>query len=284
MKKYIEKIFKFGKDQNLVGVTTEPTNCMDICHKPAVILLNAGLIHRVGLQRMNADIARSLSSMGVFAFRVDLYGVGDSTSNNDSLSFRQRAFNDIRQSMDFISLKYNINEFILIGHCAGADNAHFVTIADSRVIGAVFIDGFGYPTLEFRLKDYGGESKINLLKWSKVILRKIIDLSFGLPARKTFFELYGRKWPTHENAKSDIKKIIERDANLLYVYSGGVPVYYNYKNQFRDMFRDIDLNGQVCIEYVKEADHNLSLLGPRDKIMKIIYNWISYKFSKCSSK
>src|SRR5205085_6183975 len=69
-----ETLCRFGADSHLFGVLTEPGEKRDL---PAVILLNAGSIHRVGPSRLYVRIARELAQDGFASLRLDHEGLGD---------------------------------------------------------------------------------------------------------------------------------------------------------------------------------------------------------------
>lgn len=269
----IEKIFSFGSDNTLVGVVTSPAYEQNI--QPAVIILNAGLIHRVGPHRLNVDLARRLSSLGFFVLRVDLYGIGDSVSRKSDKSFHERAAEDIGASMDFLQDVYGFKRFVLIGLCAGADNAHVVAVEDHRVCGVVFLDAYGYSTLGFKLRDCGGPTMVSPIKWSKFFLKKL----FRLPERRVNYkEQWGRNWPLKEKAERDIKALIMRKTDLLYVYTGGADQYYNYRGQFRDMFKWLKFEGRIAVEYHKNADHTFTTMKCREYLITNISGWMNKKY------
>ena len=57
-----ERAIAFGPEQSLLGVLSLPPD--QVSAPPAVILLNAGLLHRVGPNRLYVDIARRVGDLG----------------------------------------------------------------------------------------------------------------------------------------------------------------------------------------------------------------------------
>ena len=55
-------------------------------------------------------------------------------------------------ALDYLEQKKGHKRFALIGLCSGVDSAHAVTVADPRVVGAAFIDGYTYRTLGYHLR------------------------------------------------------------------------------------------------------------------------------------
>jgi len=59
-----------------------------------------------------------------------------------------------------------------------------------------------------------------------------------------------------------------------------VPIYYNYANQFRHMFRSVHFKDKVCFKYIKEADHIYTLSSVRNKLMTLVSGWMEERFQR----
>ena len=275
----MEKIYTFGKDARLMGVLANPDTGTPKQCTPAVLLWNAGLLHRVGPYRLYVDLARKLASMGFLVFRFDVSGKGDSETHKDSRSYKQRAVSDIREAMDFLSTKKEVNAFVLIGLCSGADDAHSAAVSDSRVSGAVFLDGYGYRTWGYYVHHYGPRF-FSLSKWKNFLRRNYSGLLEETREDEHEAEILNkileRKFPPKKDVSADLVELVARGVNLLYIYSGGVAYhYYNYRGQFKDMFRSIDFQDRLQLEYFNEAGHTYPRLRDRDKVMTTISRWMS---------
>ena len=152
MKNDKESVITFGPQGGLVGILSDPHPEKQSPNRPALLLLNAGFLHRVGPYRMNVDLARNLAAKGFTVFRFDFSGLGDSLVRKDDRSDEERVTLDIQEAMDYLGDKKGIREFVLLGLCAGADRAHPLGIMDSRVKGIVYLDGFGYKTLGYYIR------------------------------------------------------------------------------------------------------------------------------------
>ena len=75
-----EQICNFGANNGLFGILTSPDDDAKLADAPVAIILNAGIVHRVGPFRMHVDIARQLAAKGFSTLRMDLSGLGDSLS------------------------------------------------------------------------------------------------------------------------------------------------------------------------------------------------------------
>lgn len=129
-----ERVVHFGDRNALMGIVTHPAAGISQL-KPALLFLNAGLIHRVGPFRMHVELARRMAAGAghrFTSFRLDQSGLGDSAPRVGGMSYEERAVADAREAMDALSARFGINRFIAIGLCAGAMNAHRAALAASR--------------------------------------------------------------------------------------------------------------------------------------------------------
>ena len=114
-----EKVHAFGKHRGLVGVVSQPDSPRDA---PAVLLLNAGLVHRVGPYRMHVDLARRLAAAGYLVLRFEQSAIGASEPRRERLSYEDRAVADGPDAMDFLGARCRGDRFIPLGRCSGALN------------------------------------------------------------------------------------------------------------------------------------------------------------------
>ena len=136
----IERAITIGDRPALVAILSErPGGACD--HRPAFIMLNAGLIHRVGPNRLHVRMCRALAAAGFVAVRIDLSGRGDSDPRRDELSFRASGIVETQAAMNYLESCRGISRFVLFGICSGAATAGDVSYLDRRVAGAVIVEG-----------------------------------------------------------------------------------------------------------------------------------------------
>ena len=140
-----ERACRFGAGETLVGIVTEPATGRP---STAVILLNAGVVHRAGPNRMHVEIARYLAALGFLAVRVDLSGLGDSDNRRDSTPFERAAVLETQEVMSRITADYGVTSFVTAGLCSGAVVAFNSAVADDRVVGTVLINPQGFVSSE----------------------------------------------------------------------------------------------------------------------------------------
>jgi len=270
-----EKVIQFGPEKNMLGIVSVPDSIDE--NKPAIIILNSGLIHRVGPYRMTVVLARELASLGFLVFRFDLPNIGDSTSYKTTLPYKERTVSEISSALDVITKRYKINQFVSVGLCTGAMNTHIITCHDERVKGAVMLDAYSYPTLNFLIKRYANKlyKLLNPLFVLKLIKERLID---NEAAYGTFEGVDYWETPPQAEITADLKALMNRDTELMYIYSGGLNEYFNYTEQFRDNFKSIDFKDHLDVHFLEEADHTYTLQKDRDHMLSLIVSWFQSKF------
>ncbi len=139
-----ETTLAFGANAGLVGTLSAaapPAGGI------AALLFNAGVVPRIGPNRLNVRIARALAARGIPAMRFDLSGRGDSAPARGMESYEQQAVADIRAAMNLLTERTGASRFALMGICSGAENAFHAALADERVVGVTLMDSYHYPTL-----------------------------------------------------------------------------------------------------------------------------------------
>ena len=156
-----EEVATFGCSQSLVGILTNPPLTTLRKTSTGIIILNAGLVHRVGPNRLSVKIARVLGSLGFTTLRFDNSGIGDSSVRKDNLPYHKSVILETQEAMDFVQSSRGIQHFILLGICSGATNSFEVARRDPRVRGVILINPAGGFDRSARaeLADYFGKRK-----------------------------------------------------------------------------------------------------------------------------
>ena len=276
----VEKTFLFGKNRNLIGILSQPSE-NNISERPVVLILNAGLVHRPGPFRINTELSREIMKEGYTVLRFDQSGIGDSEKiPQDRRTYAERNLDDVGEALDCIKEKCGDKKVIVIGLCTGADYAHKAASKYDVITGAVLLDGYGYPTTKFYIKRY-----LPILFAPKRIFNLLLKLlSKVLPFIKTTgengVEAYFWELPPKNSYIEDMERLSKNNTRHLYVYTGGVIEYYNYENQFHDAFKEHDFRKTVDVIYNGASDHTYILQSHRMKLFKDIKNWINKNFSQ----
>jgi len=133
----------FGGERRLFGILTSPPAESRRADLPAIVILNAGSIHRIGAHRLHVPLARTWAELGFSVLRIDLSGIGDSPAAAgcpENLTYPRDAESDVQAAMDFLSETIGARRFILAGHCSGGDITFQLCFKHDAVAGAVMIN------------------------------------------------------------------------------------------------------------------------------------------------
>jgi dienelactone hydrolase len=109
---------------------------------PAIVMLNAGCVPRIGAHRQYVPLARQWASLGFSVLRLDLSGIGDSpvaAGGEENLTYPPGGLADVDRALDWVSAQTGAYRFVLVGLCSGADIA-FSAAADRRISGVVMMN------------------------------------------------------------------------------------------------------------------------------------------------
>jgi len=284
-----ETAILFGKLETLAGVVTDPDCLPNPRSRPTILLLNAGLLHRVGPNRLYVRLARALASAGFVTLRFDFSSIGDSKPRRDDLTRAESSLTEAQEAMDFLAVNRGAERFVLIGLCGGAANAFRVTRDDQRVVGAVMIDWYAYRTAGYYLRHYA-RRLVRRRSWLNVfagrnatgrMFRRIFSIGNAIHSGVNPVGVsYIRTFPPRDAVLSDLKLIVDRDVSLYFIYSeGGMEAYYNYESQFEDMFPSLCINEKLRVKLFHEADHTFTLLSHQQTLIDDVEGWVSTNFN-----
>ena len=137
MSVFKEDVFVFGQDGNLVGVITDPPAERRDPRLPGIILLNAGLINRVGPNRLYVKIARALAEQGHVVMRFDFSGIGDSRPRAENVPHDHCVILDTMDAMTWLHWTTGVDRYILMGHCSGAWQSLLAASMVPYIVGVV---------------------------------------------------------------------------------------------------------------------------------------------------
>lgn len=263
-----EQAFRFGRAGHLVGIAGLPA----VTSAPGVIVLNAGMVHRVGPFRLHVELTRRLNACGYPTLRFDLSTRGDSSADGQSLARADQVLADVSDAMDLLAARAGCKRFVLLGLCSGAADAHRVACDDPRVAGAVFIDGYTYRTLGFRLRHY-----LPRLRSAQRIVRFLGGLhQRTLPqAEPTEFTV---NTPPKAQVCGEYADMLRRGLQLYFIYSGGISRHFNHARQFRECYGRLAGHPGVSMSYLAESDHTYVLAVDRRLLIDGIAAWLEERF------
>jgi hypothetical protein len=251
----------FGEYEHLVGILTEPT--VDRPDRTAVLMLNAGMLNSAGPFRLHVDLASALRDVGLYSFRFDLSGIGESLAVANPGTSLERAARGVSAAMDYMQMEHGIHRFALFGLCSGADDALFSALQDDRIRGIFAMDGLGYRTRRYYLQRVFSNylPKLGNARIRSEWIARVLGISKGDSRPETLqLEDDIREFPSQADALTQLRQLMARGVRMHFHYTGGVDAYYNYSNQFNDMFPQLraEINSPQPLlshSFSPESDH-----------------------------
>jgi pimeloyl-ACP methyl ester carboxylesterase len=306
-----ESVIQFGPARGLVGILTEPPGAERDPERPAVVMLNAGLLHRVGPNRIYVQIARALAAEGYVVLRFDFSGMGDSQPRADHLPYAQSAPAEAREAMEWLAHHRGAGRFVLIGHCAGAVFSLLVAGDDTRVVGAALInmEGGDDRWTEFDRKkkasqqharNYGQRALFSGERWRKllsgranyrsiarVIFKDIIWYRIAGLAFRTRQSLQARTLAVRAeqaaHARQYLDPIIGRGTALLLIHSEGSTGLEHLRATFGAELERHLAAGAIRLVIIAQSDHLFSLVDRQRQLCAELRGWARKQFGAYSA-
>lgn len=266
-----ERACRFGRAQHLIGMIGRPPAHSDP-DPVGIVVLNAGLVHRVGPFRLHVELTRRLNACGYPSLRFDLSSIGDSGASSESLSHEEQARADVADAINLLKQQTGCTRVILVGLCSGAQNAHTVACTDDRVAGAVFLDGYAYRTFGFRVRHYLPRL-LSARRWLRFLDRRVRRPDAG-DSNVSF----GVHYPPLSQVRDELTNMVDRGLKLCFVYSGGISGHYNHPRQFRECYGRLATRPEVTSCLLSQTDHTYVLETDRKLLFGIVEKWLATNF------
>lgn len=267
----------FGSERHMLGTVTLPQDAN--ARSVGFLVLNAGVIHRVGPHRWHVKLAREMARRGFPAMRFDPSGLGDSRVPRQAAAFQEQAVIDIRAAMDQLGDLTGAKRFVIGGICSGAENGFQAALADPRVVGVWMLDGYAFPTARTRTRRY-------TLKLQSMPAREVLA-----SAARKLGQLAGRgrapaaeaapvaapepaaSGPSAREFAGALQSLVDRGVGTYLVYSGSVIHRYNYDAQFREAFAGERFLDVVRCDYRPDIDHTVTTLQCQATLTALVADW-----------
>ena len=274
-----DQVVMIGDRKKLVGIVTQPAD-YEPGVRPVCVILNSGIIHRVGHHRMYVTLARKLAAAGYQVLRFDLSGIGDSEGRSDGLPLLDGILADIRQAVAWLTTERRAQRIIMIGLCAGADHALVYAISDPRIAGLVLLDPsiprtFGYYWRYFARHLLRPKSWLELAVgrgrfW--MTLRKWLAIAPEAAFERHRINLNSPE--IHDFLRGAYQRIVERQMHCLAIFTSGFPHQHNYRRQILDAFPTVRFTDRLQLEYSAGCDHVFTAEANRNRLFETMMTWV----------
>lgn len=267
-----ESAHTFGSGARLFGILSEPDDRARADERPCVLIVNSGLLPRVGPFRLHTLLARRLTQRGLRSFRIDLSGIGDSGRHTDNRRRDEQHIGDIGDAIQYLHDARGVERCVVLGICTGADLAHKAILRDPRIVGAVCIDGYAYPTLRYRLNVLLGKLR-SAKSWRALARRLTGQRGNGdrLPAAEDQLA-YRWELPPIDRTREEYRTLMDSNRHMLCVFTSSWP--YNYARQLQDAFPDLDFDERLRAVFLQDTTHTFKLAEDRARLFDAVDDWL----------
>ena len=273
MKTPVERIVRLGPEGEGLSVVTLPDQPRE--GAPAMLFMNAGVVHRIGPHRLNVKLARALAQDGITSIRLDLSGLGDSPGPAHGSHSGAQAILDLQAAMDHLEQTLGFRRFMVFGLCSGAVNGYRLALADERVAGLVMFDGYVYPTWKTHVLRRA--TRFHTLPWSALLNKLTHWLQGRTPPPREQLEGAGDTHlgiPTRAKFAEAMSTLVRRGTSVYLVFSGSFLEGHNYHDQLRDAFGHAMFLDHVRYDFMPDVDHTVTPLAAQRKVLGAVRQWV----------
>ena len=268
-----EQAVLFGSWTSLVGIVTKAVSPAS-ANRPAIVILNTGIIHRVGHHRMFVTMSRALGAVGYTVLRFDFSGIGDSSPRYDGLSLVDACMAEIREALDWLERDGAASRMILIGLCSGADHAVLYGHTDPRIVGLVLMDPSIPPTLRYHVH-YIGRRLRRLRSWFNVLsgrsrtLRMLMRHMLPIAQR---YPLQNRV--PRQTIERHYRNSVDSGIEILAIFTEET-TRQTYREQMIEALPNVSFGDRLTLEFFPGSDHTFALESDRSRLIQLILQWVS---------
>jgi dienelactone hydrolase len=281
-----EEVARFGSNRSIVAILHHAESGA-APGAPALLLANAGIVHRVGPHRLYVKLARRLAAQGHTVLRLDVSGLGDSPAAIDVVPFDASAVADVRSAMTFLENRLGVSRFVTAGICSGGKVAFDTALIDPRVVGVVPINSGLHlhsstqPAAltglarRVRARHYWRIALFSSFRrksWRKALRRQ---LGVGDRASEMFRGLFPT-WPDARGVSTEprrrLDQLLQRGVRVLHVYSEGD----EWLDYYRICARRLGVPNATAVrlEIVPAADHTFTRLWSQERLIGLVAEWL----------
>lgn len=284
----LEHALCFGPEGGQFAIVTEPTHDTRK-RREAIVVMNAGAVHRIGPNRMWARMARDWAAAGYVVMRFDAPGLGDSRprpGRDENLTYEVDPVPYIEDALAVLRERKK-DRFVALGLCSGAFAAFHAALRAQGMSRVVLVNPQTFhwkegQSLEVakRKNDaaarYYGKVAFSGRSWKKALrgevdlrnVAKVIVRKAGALAASRVVELVPALAPKREHdIAGELTAIAARKVSVLMVFSDADPGrdYVAGELGSRRTKRMMEA-GVFSITIVDGADHTFTPVWSQDEL------------------
>jgi len=275
-------VARFGPGGRLAGVVTEPVS--SAARDTGILLLNAGVVHHVGPQRLWVTLARRLAQCGFTVLRFDHAGLGDSLHRDDGLPWDQSSLADVTDAIAWLEQSTPCRQFALLGLCADTLTAFRAAQRDTRVNALVLLtalleDPATVPeevvaeAMDRRVgRSYVTQKATSGEAWKRLltgqvnagrVIRTIGRTAFA-PARTAEHR------PGTAEAVAGLERLLRRGTPVSFLYAEPGTVLEYFRMTIEPRLAELRAMGRLDVTVFKGADHTFTARRDQARVVEAI--------------
>jgi predicted ATP-grasp superfamily ATP-dependent carboligase/alpha-beta hydrolase superfamily lysophospholipase len=283
----IDTACRFGENDYLFGIHTQLATSP--ASLPMIVMFNAGVVHRVGPNRLYTLLSRNMAALGFPVFRCDIEGLGDSVlraHGRENHPYPDGALKDAETILDFLRKRFGAQQFILMGLCSGAYLSFTTGLskADHSITELLLInpltfkwtEGDSLDTDNFRHVAYYRGSMRSGSRWLKLLRGQVNFLKIGkvvLSHLRTQFQSYSsalieRIYPKAGSLLSNqLRELFGRKLRVSLFVSSGDPGWDMVTANARQAAKLGLKRDSLSIQFIPDADHTFTSEAARMRLV-----------------
>ena len=281
-----ERAVRLGSDESIAAIVTRPVVETAL---PAIIILNTGVVHRVGHHRKFVSLSRRLAKVGHTVLRFDFPGLGDSSAISGDATLLEANLAAIRLVVDWVERTFSIHRFGMVGLCSGADQSIIYASSDARVKGVVLLDPSVPRTKRYHIIDFY-RRVTNLKVWKNLLSGRgrfwaRVGRVLGKDAEAAIqSEPFSRPDLESPEAIAFLEGVyqgaLDNDAHLLAVFTAGPDYQHNYRDQILHALPKVHFGNRISLHFLNDCDHTFMRERHRETLYALIGEWLQSHFSR----
>lgn len=264
----IEEPVDVDAQAGLFGIMTKPAGA---CSDTAFIIINAGLLHRVGPLRLYVDIARCIAEYGFPSIRLDQSGKGDSDARR-GIPLAEATIADVTAAAEHLKRETGATRFVVGGLCSGADDALLIASEIAGLRGLFMFDGYSPKTMRYYLRFYG--SRLFSARAWLTSTRSVLGSSAA--TGKGTGSL--RNWSTRSEMIKRYRNLVDQGIEILAIYTRGARRFYNYESQLTATLSHEQAHTLLTEQYYPDASHLFHVSRHRQEAVQGLAEWARRSF------
>ncbi len=295
-----ESPLRFGEGQRLFGIWSEPVAAGDAA-RTAIVLINAGAAHHVGVNRIYVLLARALAQAGFRCLRMDIAGLGDSLAKSaadENTLYSDQVPEDVRAALHTLQRQAGAGAFVIAGLCAGAHGAFHacLSLSEEPITECLMINPltfYWWPGMNLdedamtkdilRVKKYR-RSFWQWEKWRKV-LRGEVDLgTFVATMRNLLRARLSPRSPargdavTHHDLAADLDRLAAAGRQLTFVIADRDPGHDLLMLKAKKKVTALQASGALRIHFIENANHTFVIRRARQAFVRTVVEHLSDRY------